>query len=175
MVCNKSATRHEYELRDQEGHVIKVKTCGLIINPKFPYLAASPDGIVDLDVIESGLFECKNILKDKPITFFKVAESVKGFCLTKLNSQLKLKRTHQYYFQCQGQLNIANMPWVDFVVRSQNPNQFFVERIFRDSDFWDKTMLPKHRFFYFNVLLPELAVPRNGMNPGIREPGSTWV
>lgn len=35
-------------------------------------------------------------------------------------------------------------------------------------------MLPKLKAFYFEALLPELAVPRDGKYPGIREPG-LWV
>ena len=32
-------------------------------------------------------------------------------------------------------------------------------------------MLPKLQAFYFKALLPELASPRDGKCPGIREPG----
>jgi hypothetical protein len=35
-------------------------------------------------------------------------------------------------------------------------------------------MLPKLQAFYFKALLPELASPRDGKCPGIREPG-LWV
>jgi hypothetical protein len=47
----------------------------------------------------------------------------------------------------------------------------FIQRIYRDSDFWDNTMLPKLQAFYMQGLLPELACPREWKSPGIREPG----
>jgi len=60
------------------------------------------------------------------------------------------------------------------VVRTLNPHQIFIERIHRDNGFWDNSMLPKLESFYNKVLLPELASPREGQSPGIREPG-IWV
>ncbi|KAJ8304703.1 hypothetical protein KUTeg_018286 [Tegillarca granosa] len=42
---------------------------------------------------------------------------------------LHLKKSHDYFFQVQGQLNICNMPWVDFVVRTEKPYQLHIERI----------------------------------------------
>ena len=35
-------------------------------------------------------------------------------------------------------------------------------------------MSPKLKAFYFKAILPELAFPRHGKSPGIREPG-LWV
>ena len=170
------ATRQEYELKmlDSNQHVT-IQSCGLFINPCYPYLGASPDGIIINDRKRVGLFECKNLLQNKPITLRHAAKYVKGFCLELAGGQLKLKRNHSYYFQCQGQLNIVDLPWLDFVVRSQNPYQFFIERIHRDKKFWCTVMVPKLRAFYMNAILPELVVPRQGMVPGIREPGPRWV
>jgi hypothetical protein len=59
------------------------------------------------------------------------------------------------------------------VVRTLNPHQIFIERIHRDNGFWDISMLTKLESFYNKVLLPELASPREGQSPGIREPGKT--
>lgn len=50
----------------------------------------------------------------------------------------------------------------------------FIQRIYRDSDFWDNTMLPKLQAFYMQGLLPELACPQEEKCSGIREPG-IWV
>ena len=60
------------------------------------------------------------------------------------------------------------------MVRTLNPHQIFIERIHRDNGFWDISMLTKLESFYNKVLLPELASPREGQRPGIREPG-IWV
>ena len=50
----------------------------------------------------------------------------------------------------------------------------FIQRIYRDSDFWDNTMVPKLQSVYIQGLLPELACPQDEKSPGIREPG-IWV
>lgn len=88
---------------------------------------------------------------------------------------LYMRRKHNYYFQCQGQMNVLGMPWIDFVVRRTNPNQLHVEGILCDHSLWVNTMVPKRTAFYFKAVLPELAVPHTGLSPGIREPEKPWV
>jgi len=61
------------------------------------------------------------------------------------------------------------------VVRRTNPHQLHVERLYRDGNFWNTTMLPKLKSFYYKVLLPELALPRFNTTTGIREPDKLWV
>ncbi len=157
---------------------VQVKRCGMFVSPDHPFLGASPDGIVVKDGKPVGLLEIKNVLKNKPVTFQQQAQNKKtksAFCL-KVNEQnkLELKRTHEYFYQVQGQLNICDYPWADFIVRSTNPYQIHVERIVKDPQLWKDVMLPKLTAFYNKALLPELASPRNGKYPGIREPG-IWV
>jgi len=67
------------------------------------------------------------------------------------------------------------MPWIDFVVRRQEPHEMHVERIKRNESLWNNVMFPKLESFYMNALLPELASPREGLSPGIRVPDHLWV
>jgi len=83
--------------------------------------------------------------------------------------------TRKYYFQCQGQLNVIQMSWLDFVVRRTNPNQIHIERIERDQDRCNNIMLPKRSPFYMKAIIPELAAPREHTSTGIREPHLPWV
>ena len=115
----------------------------------------------------------KNLLQNNQQTF-QDATKKPTFCLEVMDGKLRLKRNHAYYFQCQGQLNICNAPWVDFVVRRTNPYQIHIERIFRDETLWN-SMLPKLESFYKKCLLPELASPRIKTSTGIREPELPWV
>ncbi|CAC5417646.1 unnamed protein product [Mytilus coruscus] len=48
-------------------------------------------------------------------------------------------------------------------------------RIHRNASLWENTLLPKLQSFYNKVILPELASPREGKSPGIREPGMWYV
>ena len=164
----------EYILRKAEDGVnAKVTSCGLMLHKQHNYLATSPDGIVSNDGDE-GLIEIKNVLKNKRISLNEAAKQ-SSFCLSAKNGVLFLKPTHNYYYQCQGALNICAKPWLDFVVRTTNPHQMFVQRIVRDQQLWKNFMFPKLKAFYMLALLPELSCPREGMYPGIREPGPQWV
>ncbi len=172
------ATKMDYEaLKSKEtGKNVVVKQCGLYVCEENPFLGSSPDGIVTEDGKPVGLIEMKNVLKNKTITFEKQAVKKKStFCL-KLdeNGKLYLNPKHEYFYQIHGQMNICNFEWVDFVVRSLNPYQIHIQRMYRDRALWNDTMLPKLKAFYFKAMLPELAAPRNGKLPGIREPG-IWV
>ena len=70
---------------------------------------------------------------------------------------LRLKKTHAYFYQVQGQLAVMNLPWCDFVLWT--PKELHVERIQADPAFW-REVLPKLEKFYDTALLPELASPR---------------
>ena len=151
---------------------VTVTSGGLVIDPENPHLGASPDGYVQTDS-EKGIIEIKNLLQNNQLSFEDAAKK-SSFCL-ELCGELKLKRNHNYYFQCQGLANICNVPWVDFVVRRTNPYQIHIERIYRDEDLWQSVMLPKLSAFYVKCLLPELASPRIKTVAGPREPDKPWV
>ncbi|ESO82752.1 hypothetical protein LOTGIDRAFT_155770 [Lottia gigantea] len=166
--CAKKAT---------DGDPVTVEHTGLQILHSHPFLAASTDGIVSsLASGEKGLLEVKNVLMNKQLTFLEAVKSVSNFCLIQSSrNQLVLKRNHKFYYQVQGQLNVFDMKWLDFVVRSSSPHQLHIERIVVDKNLWVTKMLPKLTPFYYPCLLPELCAPRYGRSPGIREPGVWYL
>jgi hypothetical protein len=173
-ILQENTTIEENKLKKaEENENVCVKPCGLVIHPTYKYVHASPDGRVCNSTGEIGLIEIKNLLHSKPINLWQATEN-NNFCLENVNEKLQLQRNNQYFYQCHGLLNICNKDWIDFVVRTLNPHQIFIERIHRDNGFWDNSMLPKLESFYNKVLLPDLASPRDGQSPGIREPG-IWV
>jgi len=96
--------------------------CGLIINPEFSFLGATPDAKVCKNG-ETGILEVKCLFAARNLTIPEaVAEygSNADFCLAALpdSSEIKLKETHQYYYQIQGQLMISGAPFCDFVVHT---------------------------------------------------------
>ena len=86
--------------------LLSVEECGLFVSLDKGYLAASPDGIVGKD----GLVEvkCPIICRDNNIE--DLARQDISFCLQydETEDKLRLKRNHNYYYQIQGQLHIAN-------------------------------------------------------------------
>ena len=147
-----------------------VKSSGLVIHPEPHWLAASPDGLVTDPTTPdpTGIVEFKNPYK--PLS--NPASEAKYFCLTicTKNSSLRLKHSHQYYYQIQAVMFCTGMKWCNFVVRTNV--DLLVERVPWDPQFW-MSVLPKLHNFYFTAILPELALPRMHTG-GIREP-KEWL
>ena len=83
------------------------------------------------------------------------AIKVKEFCLTLDESgKPSLKRNHNYYFQCQGVVNILQLEWIKFVVYITK--ELFVERIECDAALWKDKMLPQLSALYTSHILNKL-------------------
>ncbi|KAL4135161.1 hypothetical protein QTP88_006804 [Uroleucon formosanum] len=81
---------------------VNIQPCGLFVHRKLTFMAASPDGLIDNDGIVE--IKCPASIKDmipeatfenKNLNFMSLKDGI-----------LKLKTTHSYYFQVQGQLEI---------------------------------------------------------------------
>ncbi|XP_063221397.1 uncharacterized protein LOC134530485 isoform X1 [Bacillus rossius redtenbacheri] len=143
----------------------EVQKCGLFVDSEHPYLGASPDGLVGTDKLLE--VKCLYSLKDKVL---EEAVTLKGkkLCIESVNGQLQLRRNHSYYFQIQGQLNICDREYCDFVVYAGG--KIIVECIVRDKILWQEKMLPKLSQFYMDCILPEIADPRIPRGLPVREP-----
>ena len=137
----------------------KVQECGLIVNPKFPHLGASPDAILENSNEGYGLLEIKCPAADrwKNVHPSTCASDSDFFCSVDENGDPKLKRSHRYYMQVQGQLAISGRKWCDFMVWTLKG--WTVERIYADSEYWNN-MLSRLNDFYMKYVLPELFTER---------------
>ena len=146
---------------------------GLIINPNYPWLAASPDRIV-YDPSSSpaiGGLECKFIPSAQGLTPLQAYDdkkyNKKCFCLELEKGSLSLKKTHKYFYQIQGQCAIANYSWVDLALMTDpqlHDSGFFLQRIYCDKVKWESEWLPKLTEFYFKELLPRVVTKDNTSN-----------
>jgi len=145
------------------------ESSGLVVSVSYPWLAASPDGLV-FDPLEDppqGLVEFKNPYGVRDITLEEAATTSKTFCLEiNGNGKLQLKRGHDYYYQMQCAMFCTDRKWCDLAVLTKS---LHIERIVADPNF-KLTILPKLRNFYFTAILPKLASPQ----AVIREP-TEWV
>ena len=96
---------------------VDIYKCGLVVSQKEQTLACTPDG----KVIDPGCTEPFGLLEVKcPETKFLVtpldACSDSNFCCENVDGQCKLKITHPYYAQVQGQMGVTGTKWCDFVV-----------------------------------------------------------
>ena len=137
----------------QQRTVIVTQT-GLMINPNFPYLGASPDGLItDCSSTDpNGILEIKCPYKYRDVDPCEAAE-YKDFCCELTGDTLTLKQKHNYYYQIQGQMAISCRKWCDFVVYTNK--KVSVERISFEESHWMK-MLPKLKDFFTKRMVPIL-------------------
>ncbi|XP_035205350.1 LOW QUALITY PROTEIN: uncharacterized protein LOC118180357 [Stegodyphus dumicola] len=162
-LANEAVALNQYK----EKHMGKnIRRCGLFIDPKYPFLCTSPDGLID----EDGLLEIKC-----PYTarfsadlsdFFSKPNSV-GLRMDADNNLYLPKKSHKYYFQIQGQLAITERNWCDLYIWCRE--DAITLRIPEDKTFWI-SLVPKLEKFYVNCILPELVDPRAPRKMSLREP-----
>jgi len=133
---------------------------GLVISPHWPFIGASPDGIVECNCCGRGVLEIKCPYSHRGEDLLSAVISDKQFCLIQNDDgSLQLDHGHAYYYQVQTQMFICDVDYCDFSVftfptevEEASPH---IERIFKDADFWE-TCLEKARCFFRTCLLPEI-------------------
>ena len=110
-----------------------VKSNGLVINPEFPFLGASPDGMVSCDCCGEGCLEvkCPYCQRHKELD-----KNDNSSCLETVGDtgKLRLKKSHAYYYQVQCQIFVCEKDYCDFVVWTEV--DYHYERIEPDVEFW---------------------------------------
>lgn len=143
-ITNEEKARSSYNNISLHKHSDFVLSCtGLHINPRFPHLGASPDGLISCSCCGNGVLEIKcpySVCKGIPTV---VAYLVDG----------KLSCKHAYYYQVQGQMGILERSYCDFVVWT--PRDTFIERTLFNQCFFD-TMKKKLDSFFVSVILPKV-------------------
>jgi predicted phage-related endonuclease len=124
----------------------KVQPCGLFVDHKSHFLAASPDGLL---VKEDFLLEIKCPYKGRDskidagelFDFLEIREGEK-----------KLKLNHNYFFQVQGQLKICRKSSCYFVTYTFE--DILIEKIEYDDAFFSEKIFPALDKFYKDNFLP---------------------
>ena len=167
------ALKQYCDLQHQSGHHgLYCCKSGFVISKDHPFLGASPDAVVHDPTCKNqfGLAEVKCPYSCQHLLPIDAAEST-NFCSTvEVNSSgeqhLKLKPTHIYYSQIQGQMAITERSWCDFVIYTEKG--ISVERIPFDAEFWNNKLLPKLIDFFDNCLAPEIVSPVNALGIPVR-------
>lgn len=126
-------------------HGVKVDRCGLFISHTHPFIAASPDGLLQNEAVIE--VKCPYIARYQAISVTTVPY------LYECDGELKLKKKHNYYTQIQGQLFCTNRKYCKLVIYT------FVDMveigIERDEDFIEEMIL-KLKSFYEEYLMPDI-------------------
>ena len=145
--------------RPRHANILEVTDSGIVINPKWPFIGASPDGIVDCYCCGKGVLEIKYPYSHRHESIEAAASNDPNFCLKKDEDLLYLDHKHAYYYQVQTQMFVCNVDYCDFCVCTfpESVDEFspYVERIFRDIEFWEDCV-EKAKHFFTVCLLPEI-------------------
>lgn len=149
-----------------------ISESGIWVCNRFPYLGASPDGLIkDANAKIVGVIEikCLKIFKEKSIQEVVEERKQKTLSSTLYNRQcfkieddkLLLRESHPYYFQIQLQLLVTGCQFCDFVLYSaKGPPS--IQRINENKTF-QGNMEQALSAFWHRVLIPdffEMRVPR---------------
>lgn len=93
-------------IRNTGNHLHEV---GLIVNPGFPFLGATPDGIMS-DKSTTAIIEMKCSYAVRDMCICEACELRNYFFLKKNDDLFSLKHSHAHWYQIQGQLLIW-LPW----------------------------------------------------------------
>ena len=128
---NEPAAKNKYLQRFPERHI---HNCGVLLQPRLPFLGATPDGIVcDSKNHDIGLLEVKCPFTARDMTVKEAALSLKNFYVVETNDSLTISKSHNCYYQIQGQLLLSGLEFCDFVLNTTK--DMFIERVYRDSGF----------------------------------------
>lgn len=128
---------------------IRVEETGLFLNPSTPWLGSSPDGIVHVTMRDG--------------TAMKFLLEIK--CPAKRSFYRPNPVPVYYNCQIQGLMSLMDLPYCDFVVWT--PTGMEITRVDFDKEFWDNTLFPGLKKFYFTMYLPAYVNKENGLlGPG---------
>lgn len=125
---------------------IKCDECGLFVMKSHPYIGASPDRLLGTETVVE--VKCPYTSRDREINAITVP-----YLVTDESNNLTLKKSHQYYYQVQGQMMVTDRKFCDFIVYTFQG--LLRISIARDEQFISE-MLPKLTNFYSSYLLPAI-------------------
>ena len=169
--ATKWGCKHENQARQMyftanklKHHDLSIAESGFVINPQWPCIGASPDGIVNCSCCGRGVLEIKCPYCHRGTDIQTAAIEDSGFCLNMIDGQLHLDHTHTYYYQVQCQLHVCDVEYGDFCVctfaMNENKSSYLetgmhIERIYKDPTIWMECTTKSSQFFK-TCLLPEI-------------------
>lgn len=123
-----ASARAAYVEATASHHVkFQCQLSGLHIRSDYPFVAATPDGIISCECCGDGLLEVKCPFSAKHDTIAEFASN-KQSCLVVEGEDARLSSKHHYHYQVQMQMMICKKTYCDFVVWTEK--DLFVERFF---------------------------------------------
>ena len=161
--------RYFEQMKDQHSD-FTMSSSGLVLNPRWPHLGASPDGIVNCSCCGRGVLEVKCPYSHRYNTVHDIArDSSSCLQISETDVSPHLDHDHAYYYQVQAQIFLCQVEYSDFCVctfpQGSLP-EIHIERIFPDPELW-QTCIYKSTKLFRNSLLPELLGKWNSRGPSL--------
>ncbi|XP_047035378.1 uncharacterized protein LOC124641357 [Helicoverpa zea] len=153
-----------HKIQQQEN--VSIEPCGLFIDTEFPFIGATPDGLIGKDI----LVEVKCPFSALKIGLKKAIEENKVQIL-KFNKKTRttsINTNSNWFYQIQGQLHVARRRQCLLGIWAGEKEPVHIEMIKRDDLFWKSKMESKIIRFYHKCLLPEIVNPRHTRGMSIR-------
>lgn len=135
----------------QETYGYRVHEVGLIVSLKQPYLACSPDGIIDtgenMELLE---IKCPYSCENTKIVDFQTKMSFVPYLMFDKNGELFLKENDKYYTQIQVSMYILGIQMCYFFVYSSQDHVCL--KIPKNESFLS-ILIPKIEMFYFEYFI----------------------
>ena len=123
------------------------RNTGIVVNPFFPYLGASPDGLLH-NPSDTFIVEIKCVFNPQNLDLISLVQSRQQFCLTYNDEKFSLRINHPYMYQIQGQLALTNLKKCLFVLLYRSNYPVYTEEICFNPVMWN-TMKKKLKDFFF--------------------------
>ena len=133
-------------------HNLKVIGTGVHICKDYPFIAASPDGIINCSCCPSRLLEVKCPWKHRGNLISELVADPAS-CLNEAEGKVALKQSHAYWTQVQCQMGVVGTHTCDFYVFTLKDK--FCETISFDKKFW-ALICSKAALFYERRIVPEM-------------------
>ena len=134
----------------------RTKKCGLLINQEYPWIAASPDAVIECDCHGIGVLEAKTCYKHRNADSFEdVAVTDPNFFLSyhRENGSFSLKKEHPYNYQIQQEMLVSKTSFALLVVYIEK--DVVVVDVPRDEEIIQE-IISKTKEFFLKVLLPQM-------------------
>lgn len=135
---------------------LEFTSSGLVVCLQQPWLAASPDSLINCTCHGPGVIEVKCPYKFRDVKIITAVENEKNFHLSyhENSKEFKLKTTHEYYYQIQLQMFVTRCTYGMFVTFTTC--DFVYVNVPFDEQFFEK-VIPHCKRFFMEQLLPEMV------------------
>ena len=137
---------------------LEIRKSGLFLSCEWPFIGASPDGIVNCCCCAKGMVEIKCSYCHKFDGVEKVVTDRQSCLVEDADGILHVNTSHAYYYQMQTQIHVCKVDYCDFCLctfPSYSEVSLHIERVFPDNEFWQICVDSSQHFFNI-CILPEL-------------------